>query len=506
MTQDHQEIEDTFSVAADADLPTLDQLPGVANTSGEDVHELEATYFDTEDLRLAVAGISVRRRTGGSDAGWHLKLPMKKGRFEVHEPLGRASKSVPKSLRTLLVAQIRDETLRPVATIRTRRHVHALLDGTGAVLAEFCDDHVSADVFDGRDPVTWREWEVEVVEADSSFLASVAVLIEGSGGTPFGASKLTTALGDRVPLRSDQVSPWPTERSPASLVVQARLLEQVTVIRRGDPLVRCDAPDAVHQTRVAVRRLRNALATFRPLLVREQTEPIRDELKWLADTLGDPRDAEVMRERLEEMLAEQPAEVVRGASYRRMDEEMRSEYAWSRERMLETLGSGRYLTLLERLDELALRPPWSDKAVESVDSVLRRRVRHDYKRLVRRVEVAEKTEDPGERQRLWHEARKAAKRARYAAEPLTAVYGQRAKRFVGAMKRVQSRLGDHHDAVVTQVRLRELGDKAAGTGEDAFVFGVLHAREEQAVIEAEAQFWQAWSKASKKKRRRWLTS
>jgi CHAD domain-containing protein len=104
-----------------------------------------------------------------------------------------------------------------------------------------------------------------------------------------------------------------------------------------------------------------------------------------------------------------------------------------------------------------------------------------------------------------HEARKAAKRLRYAAETLTGVYGKPAKKFVKAMKRVQSRLGDHHDAFVTQERLRELGDEAAGTGDNAFIFGVLHSREERALLETDEQFVREWRKASKKKRRRWLS-
>ena len=132
-------------------------------------------------------------------------------------------------------------------------------------------------------------------------------------------------------------------------------------------------------------------------------------------------------------------------------------------------------------------------------------MRHDYKRLVGRVELADEAEDPGEREHRLHEARKAAKRVRYAAETLTGVYGKPAKKFVKAMKRVQSRLGDHHDAFVTQERLRELGDEAAGTGDNAFVFGVLHAREERALIETDDQFVREWRKASKKKRRRWLS-
>ena len=133
-------------------------------------------------------------------------------------------------------------------------------------------------------------------------------------------------------------------------------------------------------------------------------------------------------------------------------------------------------------------------------------MRHDYKRLVGRVEFADDAEDPGEREHRLHDARKAAKRVRYAAEALTGVYGKHAKRFVKAMKRVQSRLGDHHDAFVTQERLRELGDEAADTGDNAFVFGVLHAREERALIETADQFVLEWSKASKKRKRRWLSA
>ena len=505
MTTDQHEIEDTYAVDADTDVPALAELAGVDTVQRGEVHELEATYFDTADLALATAGISLRRRTGGADAGWHLKLPMQAARFEVHESLSRATKTVPKSLRTLLVAHSRGETLQPVAVVRTHRRVHLLLDNQGRTLAEFCDDHVSADTLEGTEPLTWREWELELVEGDAALLASAAALVEASGGRPSDATKLAKVLGERVPIRPEQVLPSLTREAPASQVLQAMLLEQVTVIRRYDPLVRRDAPDAVHKMRVAARRLRNVLATYRPLFVREQTEPVRDELKWLAAELGEPRDAEVMRERLEVMLADEPPEVVRGAGYQRMDEEMRAEYAQARARMLEALGSDRYFALLDRLDDLAATPPWSEKASRPAHSVLRTRVRHDYKRLVGRVEFADEAEDPGEREHRLHEARKAAKRVRYAAETLTGVYGKPAKRFVRAMQRVQSRLGDHHDAFVTQERLRELGDEAADTGDNAFVFGVLHAREERALIETDNQFVLEWSKASKKKRRSWLS-
>ncbi len=93
---------------------------------------------------------------------------------------------------------------------------------------------------------------------------------------------------------------------------------------------------------------------------------------------------------------------------------------------------------------------------------------------------------------------------RYAAETLSGIYGKGTTKFVKSMKRAQSRLGDHHDASVTQARLRELGDKAAAAGDNGFVFGVLHAREEGALQETDDQFMAEWSKASRKRRRHWL--
>ena len=159
------EIETKYDLGDDRDLPSFDGLPGVASVAEPVVHELEATYFDTRDLVLAAAEISVRRRTGGHDAGWHVKLPMEEGRFEVHEPLGRATKTVPKALRQILQTVTRGSALVPVVFIRTRRTAHELLDADGHVLAEVSDDRVTAQDPAGGEtaPRAWRELEVELV-------------------------------------------------------------------------------------------------------------------------------------------------------------------------------------------------------------------------------------------------------------------------------------------------------------------------------------------------------
>jgi inorganic triphosphatase YgiF len=91
-------------------------------------HRLEAEYFDTQDLRLASAQVTLRRRTGGEDAGWHLKLPSATDeRTEFHEPLGKVEEGVPEPLLKLVRVHTREQALGPVARLKTRRVVHRLL-------------------------------------------------------------------------------------------------------------------------------------------------------------------------------------------------------------------------------------------------------------------------------------------------------------------------------------------------------------------------------------------
>ncbi|HSE09944.1 MAG TPA: CHAD domain-containing protein [Nocardioidaceae bacterium] len=296
-----------------------------------------------------------------------------------------------------------------------------------------------------------------------------------------------------------------TKKSPAKAVVQARIVAQVLEIHRLDPLVRRNAADAVHQMRVASRRLRSALATFRPVLDREVTDPLRDELRWLGRTLGDARDAEVMRERMRDLVEAQPAEVLRGGAPQRIDAELAARYDEAHSKAMAAMDSQRYVDLLERLDALAARPPWTAAADKRAVRVLPEHVRRDWKRLVRRQRAAVATSDPAERAVRLHETRKAAKRVRYAAESMVPLYGKDARRLVKGTKQVQSLLGEHQDSVVTRQWLIDLADKAAAEGDDSFTLGVLHAREEQIAETAEARLEKTWRTAAKKKRRRWLS-
>src|SRR5262249_60954846 len=117
-------------------LPDLgSQADGVAVTDPE-VFLLVATYFDTADLRLAKASITLRRRTGGSDAGWHLKLPVTAGtRRELQVPLGADATAVPAQLASQVSTWVRDEPLQVVAVLETRRTVRRLAGRGGGALA-----------------------------------------------------------------------------------------------------------------------------------------------------------------------------------------------------------------------------------------------------------------------------------------------------------------------------------------------------------------------------------
>src|SRR3954447_13268727 len=77
-----------------------------------------------------------------------------------------------------------------------------------------------------------------------------------------------------------------TVKSPSGAVVLTHLRLQVAQVQTQDQPVRLDTPDSVHKMRVATRRLRSALTTFKPLFHGSVVRPLRDELKWLAGELG----------------------------------------------------------------------------------------------------------------------------------------------------------------------------------------------------------------------------
>src|ERR1700712_5786352 len=164
-TTRHTEVERKFGVVESVVSPSFEGLQAVARVERPEPESLHAVYFDTADHDLARNKVTVRRRTGGADEGWHLKLPAgADARTEVRMPLDASDgTSVPSELLDVVLAIVRGRPIAPVAGISPARHIHLLYGGDGAALAEFCDDHVTASAV-GGDELQWREWELELAE------------------------------------------------------------------------------------------------------------------------------------------------------------------------------------------------------------------------------------------------------------------------------------------------------------------------------------------------------
>jgi CHAD domain-containing protein len=490
----HVEVERKYDVGGDFVLADpADLVPaGVATADPPVEHALEAVYHDTEDLRLARARITLRRRTGGPDAGWHLKLPGKDGaRRELHAPLGRSVRNPPRALLDPVRGILRGAPTGPVATLRNHRVVTVLRDGGGRALAEVADDTVTASASgpDGAAELqAWREVEVELVDGDEGLLAPVGEWLVAAGAHPSdSASKLARVLSSRLPVPADGPRKRRKKGPSAGEVVLSAVRAQLEALQAADVALRTEGPDAVHQLRVAARRLRSILAAFRTVLDRAATEPVRTELAWLGTELSQARDDEVALAHLRTLVAEQPPELVLGPVASRLQQTALRSAVEGRERALATLGGQRYLQLLDALHGLVDEPPFTAAAGKPADPVVRAAMQKSGKRLRRRVASAQRLTGDA-RELALHDVRKAAKRVRYTAEVASAVAGKPAARLVRTTKRIQKSLGALQDTVVTREMCRRVGIAAAGAGENSFTFGLLHGLEEARAARARAAF------------------
>ena len=488
MASEHVEVERKYDVDGTFVLPDPAALAdaGVATADEPVEHALEAVYHDTADLRLARARITLRRRTGGTDAGWHLKLPAQgDARRELHEPLGRSVANPPKALLEPVRGILRGAPTAPVATLRNRRLVTLLRDADGRVLAEVADDTVTASASgpDGAAALqAWREVEVELVEGDAALLEPVAAWLVEAGASPSGsASKLARVLSARLPRAQARKG---KKKPTAGAVVVEALAAQVAALQAADVDLRVDRGDAVHDLRVCARRLRTVLAAFRPVLDRTVTDPVRDELSWIGSELSQARDDQVALAHLRDLVAEQPPERVVGPVAARLQQTQIRAAFEGRERALATLAGERYLRLLDALHALLDAPPLLPAAADPAPRVMRDAMRRAGKRLRRRLRTAERA-DAEHREEALHDVRKAAKRLRYTAEVAPPEVG---KPLVKLAKRVQRALGHLQDTVVTREQCRQLGLAVFADGENSFTYGLLLGLEDARADRARADF------------------
>lgn len=271
-----------------------------------------------------------------------------------------------------------------------------------------------------------------------------------------------------------ETGPSLTGQSRAGEVVLAYVRRQVAAISRCDPLVRRAEPDAVHQMRVATRRARSAFQAFGSIVDREATRPMCGELKWLAAELGQARDTEVLFGQLSSDLAAVPRILVVGPVGARIDGHFTAEVDRAAATVLKTLDGQRYRCLLADMDALLADPPLTSLAGRKAGKVLRKPVRQARRRLTRALTAVPAAED---RDTAIHSARKAAKRARYAAEAAVPALGSVVGRQAAQARELQQLLGDHHDSVVARTVLLDLAQKARAAGDDTFTYGVMYQRQ-----------------------------
>ncbi|MFF2021372.1 CHAD domain-containing protein [Streptomyces sp. NPDC058171] len=551
MADIQREIERKYEATdpnqSDRALPDLTAVGGVSAVVHQGVTELDAVYYDTVDHRLAAASITLRRRTGGADAGWHLKLPVAQDvRDEIRAPLSAAP---PRTLTGLVRSRVRSAPLVPVIRLRSTRDVHHLVDADGTLLAELSVDVVRAQRLSGGDATTgWTEVEVELgPDQRAAFLDKVEKKLRKAGlrrsasasklsraltettpdrhtpvvpdrhtpvasdrHTPVAPERHTPALPERhtpvvperhTPVASDRHTPATAPRSPyegtAAAPVLAYLTAQRDAIVSLDPAVRRNEYDSVHRLRVATRRARSTFRSYSKVLDRAVTDPIGAELKWLAGELGIDRDAEVLTERLTGHFAELPRNLVIGPVRTRLRTWAHARRGGSRRRLITVLNGKRYLALLDALDALLADPPLLPAAARDATTVIHRAARKDFGKLAALVEEALERPSGPERDLAMHEARKKAKRLRYAAEAALDTLGKPAKQAIRGSKALQDLLGEHQDSVMTRTTLRDLATQAHAARENAFTYGLIHGHEERRADGYEAGLPAAWEAAER---------
>jgi CHAD domain-containing protein len=312
----------------------------------------------------------------------------------------------------------------------------------------------------------------------------------------------------------------------AGTVLDDRLHQLVGQLHAAEQAVRAGGEDGVHDLRVAMRRLRSLLRTFRPLLdpaAVPAAERVREELQWAGGRLSAVRDLEVVHGRLDGVVA--PAGAPDAAAEAAVEAEPDSaaaacacvvpasvteQLARHRERagaaartqVDRLLASARYEQLLADLEALDRELSWE----RVTGKAARDRLRRDWRRVRRRARAADRSGHDPQREVALHDVRKAAKRARYAAEALEPAFGERAARMAALAERVQDALGSHRDTLLTRDLLHRLATdpEEPADREHVFALGRLHAGEEARGAEFLAAYAEARAELERTKHRRWL--
>jgi CHAD domain-containing protein len=494
-----KEREAKLAVPPGFDLPELGGLDDGFLAEPQPVRRLRTTYYDTADLRLARWEASLRWRPG---EGWTVKLP--EGQHGVllvraEHVFAGDGRRPPAEALALVRPFVRTASLSPTVRMRTLRRPVELREPGGSRLGEVVDDEVQ--VLDGSRILSrFRELEIELDEgADTDLLEQVVEqLLEAGAEAADPTPKYLRALAGRERvLGPEVVQPEVDEGSSVEELLRHDLATSTLRLFRHEAGVRIgEDPEAVHQARVATRRIRSTLRTFSKLLDEEWTDRLRGDLKWLADLLGAVRDTDVLLERFEDHLAGLPDTDVKAG--RRLLAKLSDQRDQARRRLLGAMAQEKYAVLLDDLVAAAAAPALLPGADGPAAEVMPPLVTRPWRRL--RKEVRQAEDDPPDE--VLHQIRIRAKRARYAAEAVEPVFGKPAEDFADAIADLQGVLGDHQDAVVGEGWLREAA--ASARRDVAIVAGLLIAAERASAADTRDRWREIWKAASRKSLRAWL--
>lgn len=486
----HREVERKFAVAPEFQLPNPASIATIVHIETQQPIALDATYFDTDDLALFRWGITMRRRLGGHDAGWHLKIPVRADRFGVRDELHLPDQAtVPAALVDITSPLLIGRAVQPLVTVQTTRQPYRMSTADGAI--ELVDDLVTVTKSDAE-PTKFREIEIELLDdtaATRHAMAELGALLQAAGAQPSSVSKAARALGERTQQPPDVVAyPMPEPTALAADALRAIISPDVIRFLHADVDVRRDADDAVHQLRVAARRLRSTLRTFAPLFEADWAQGLQDDLAWIAREMGTIRDSEVLLLRLIEHSAMLPV-AEREPVQAFVTDFLGRRRDTARSGALAALRSDRHDFLIEDLVRAVRETRFSDAAFEASDATLVPLVARSWRRLKRAMRAVD--DDPAS----WHRARIKAKRARYAVESLTPMYGKPYRALAKLLAKLTEELGLHQDATVAQ---DQLADMAQGAPSDvAFGLGILSAREVMAADLDRANVRELWPRVKR---------
>jgi CHAD domain-containing protein len=444
---------------------------------------LDAVYFDTDDLRLARAGHALRHRSRDGDVGtWTLKTTRaqhgsqaERDEYDLAGPLRRMPPEIASALAAVLGASPLGRTAR-ITTERTTTLVHR-----GDTTVEVARDQVRSRVRRKVGP-TFHEAELELVRGDVAALDELERALRSVGAHPsHWTSKLHHVLGEVAP---------PSTAPPNTLadLVTRAFATALDRLLRHDPLLRLDADvEAVHQARVATRRLRSDLRSLRPFLDASTADALHDDLTWIAALMGAVRDLDVMVELLTAMRDRVSAD---DAAWDALLAHLHDARGPALLTLREALDSDRFLGLVELIRVGTVAPHLGDDvdatmpATEAAEVVAERA----WKRLTRAVEGL--SDDPDDE--ALHDIRKRSKQARYAHELVAPVASKRVVRRTAAIEALQDLLGTFQDTVVLRTWLDDTAPTLSGA--PAYLAGRLRATAEAQGDALRARFPRQWKR------------